>query len=84
MTICRVGDITVAKLHGAGDDSRQKPLFPELYRAKVVGMIGDKMLFQGYERIGDQSNPDAPTIRQEWAVQIMAEQPAELARTPHR
>ncbi len=74
----------MAKLHGAGDDARKVPLFPELWRAKVVAMNADRMLFQGFERVGDQADPAAPTIKQEWAVQVMAAQPAELARTSHR
>ncbi len=84
MTLCQVGTVIVAKLHGAGDDARQTPIIPELWRAKAVGMNADKMLFQGFERIGDQANPDATLIKQEWAVQIMAAPPTELAQTAHR
>jgi hypothetical protein len=38
-------------------------------------MHNDRMLLQGFERIGDQNDPSAPTIKQEWAVQVIAEQP---------
>lgn len=57
---------------------------PELWRAKAVAMNADKMLFQGLERVGNQSHPEAPTMRQEWAVQVMAEPPEDLELTPHR
>jgi len=33
-------------------------------------MGNGKMLFQGYERIGNQDDPNALTVKQEWAVQI--------------
>lgn len=84
MTICQVETTIVAKLHAADDDSRRAPMFPELFKARVVGMNGDRMLFQGYERIGNQDDPDAPTLKQEWAVQVMADPPEELARSSHR
>lgn len=84
MTICQVETTIVAKFHAAGDDAQKKPMIPELFRAKIVGMIGDRMLFQGYERIGDQNDTNAQVIKQEWAVQAMAEQPAALARFSHR
>lgn len=42
------------------------------------------MLLQGFERVGNQSDREAPTISQEWAVQIMADQPEQLAKSSHR
>lgn len=84
MTICQVETFIVAKLHGAGDDARKTPMFPELFRAKVVAMNGDRMLFQGFERIGNQADPLSATIKQEWAVQVMVPPPAELAESAHR
>ena len=84
MTVCQVETFIVAKLHGAGDDARKTPLFPELFRARVVSMNADKMLFQGFERIGNQADPTAPTIKQEWAIQVMVAPPPELADMPHR
>lgn len=59
-------------------------MFPELFRARAFGMGQDRMLFQGYERVGDQTNPDAPMVKQEWAVQVMVAAPAELATSSHR
>ncbi len=84
MTICIVGTVAVAKVHAAGDDARKTAMFPELWRARVVGMNGNRMLFQGFERRGNQADPDAPLIKQEWAVQVMEAPPAELADMPHR
>ncbi|MBZ2208456.1 hypothetical protein [Massilia soli] len=57
---------------------------PLMWHAKVVMIRGDKMLFQGFERIGDQNDPDLRVEKQEWAVQVMADHPAELARMSHR
>jgi len=84
MTICQVGTVIVAKLHAAGDDARKTAMFPELWRAKVVAMHADRMLFQGFERQGNQADQDAPMIKQEWAVQVMEAPPAEVAESSHR
>ncbi|MCC6071473.1 hypothetical protein ACFSQU_18190 [Massilia sp. GCM10020059] len=84
LTIVLIENVPVMKLHGAGDDAVQKPLLPLMWRAKVVMIRGDKMLFQGFERVGNQDDPDSPVVKQEWAVQVMADQPAELARSSHR
>lgn len=84
MTICQVGTVIVAKLHAAGDDARKTALFPELRRAKVVAMNANRMLFQGYERVGNQADQDGPLIKQEWAVQVMEAPPAEVAESSHR
>lgn len=51
-------------------------MFPELWRAKIIAMNADRMLFQGYERVGNQSDLSARMIKHEWAEQLMAEQPA--------
>ena len=76
MTIWQVEAVTVAKLYAAGDESRKAPVIPELWRARIVAMGADKMLFDGFERIGDKLVPDAAMIRQEWAVQVLGPQPA--------
>lgn len=72
MTVWQVEATIVAKLRATGDDSRTTAVIPELWRARVVAMNADKMLFEGFERIGDKLVPDAAMIRQEWAVQVMA------------
>lgn len=84
LTIVLIENVPVMKLHGAGDDAVQKGLLPLVWRAKVVMVRGDKMLYQGFERVGNEDDPNAPTMKQEWAVQVMVEPPAELARTSHR
>lgn len=84
LTIVLIEKTPVMKLHSAGDDSVQKPILPLMWRAKVVMVRGDKMLYQGFERIGNQDDPESPVEKQEWAVQVMAEPPAELAKTSHR
>ena len=84
LTIVLIEAVPLMKLHGAGDDAVQKPILPEMWRAKVVMIRGDKMLFQGFERIGNQDDPGAPVEKQEWAVQVMSDQPPELTRTSHR
>ena len=60
MTICQVGTVIVAKLHAAGDDACKTAMFPELWRAKGVAMNANRMLFQNYERQGNQADQDAP------------------------
>lgn len=84
LAIVLIENVPVMKLHAAEDDAVQKPRLPLVWRARVVMIRGDKILFQGFERVGDQDDPDSPVEKQEWAVQVMAEQPPELARTSHR
>ena len=72
MTVWQVDAVIVAKLYAAGDEPRRAPMIPELWRARVVAMNADKMLFEGFERIGDKVVPDASMMRQEWAVQVVA------------
>lgn len=65
LTIVLIEHVTLMKLHGAGDDADQEPILPELWRVKVVIIRGDKMLFQGFERVGNQEDPYAPLEKQE-------------------
>lgn len=53
-------------------------MFPELWRAPAVGMNASRVLFQGAARQGNQADPDARLIKQEWAVQVMVEPPPGL------
>ncbi len=71
MAVSQVEAVVVAKLFAAGDESRNVAVMPELWRARIVAMGADKMLFEGFERIGDKVVPDAAMIRQEWAVQVL-------------
>lgn len=79
ITLVLVENVPVMKLHDAGDDAVQKPILPLMWRAKVVMIRGDKILYQGFEHIG-AAEPE----KQEWAVQVMVERLAELAGTSHR
>lgn len=67
-----IGDLTLALCAGgceaklSGDDgSRQEPLIPILYEARLITMHGNKMLLRGVER-----SPDGAEHVQEWSVLI--------------
>jgi hypothetical protein len=69
------GDMTLAMVAGvyelnlsASDDSQMKPLIPVLYDARLVTMHGNKMLFRGLERAGDEP---AAQYLQEWSVMVL-------------
>jgi hypothetical protein len=53
-----------AKLSG-DDGSRQEPIIPILYDARLVTMHGDKMLFRGLER-----SAEGTEWAQEWSVLV--------------
>lgn len=78
VTLVMIENTAVMKIHAAGDDGSRQPMIPEIYRAKCVTMHGDKMLFKGLERVGEREIP------QEWSIQIMQDQPAEMAQRSHR
>jgi hypothetical protein len=75
MTVVRLADVPVASVYGVGSSGRQDPFVPMLFRAKLVSMHNNRMLLQGYERIGNQDYPDCPVVKQEWAVEVMTDQP---------
>jgi hypothetical protein len=61
----------------AGDDrSRQEPLIPVLYEARLITMHGDKMLLRGVER-----SPDGAEHIQEWSVLVVGAAKANIAQT---
>lgn len=60
------------KINSVEDHSRQSPLLPVLFDAVMVSMTGNRMMFRGFERQGDQADAGAPTVMQEWAVEVMA------------
>lgn len=84
ITTATIGARMEMKMHAAGDDSRQSPLIPILYEPTLSMMHGNRMLFAGLERQGDQADPKAPMFMQEWAIEILQPPPAELADAPHR
>jgi hypothetical protein len=67
------GDMTLALCSGgcelklaADDGSRQEPVIPVLYEARLVTMHSAKMLFKGIERA-----PDGAECCQEWSVLVI-------------
>jgi hypothetical protein len=75
MTVYLLEDLPVASVYDVHSVGGQAPLIPMLFRARLVTMHNDRMLLQGYERTGDQDDPASPLIKQEWAVQVMVDQP---------
>lgn len=75
MTVYLLEDVPVASVYDVHSVGGQAPLIPMLFRARLVTMQNDRMLLQGYERTGGQDDPASPVIKQEWAVQVMADQP---------
>lgn len=65
----------VAVIYPGGGSGRQEPMLPLLYKARLITMRGDKMLFQGWERPGGYDQPDTDKNRQEWSVRVMVDQP---------
>lgn len=55
--------------------ANQMKSFRLLYRAKLVTMQGDGMLFQGWERPRGYDQHDTDANKQEWSIKVMAEQP---------
>ncbi|MCG2585529.1 hypothetical protein [Massilia sp. TS11] len=49
---------------------------PCLYDARLVTISGDRMLFEGVERVGDEANREAESHMQEWAVHVTLKLPA--------
>lgn len=45
-------------LYAQGDDSHQVPMVPVLFDAKMISMHGARMMFRGFERAGDQVDPN--------------------------
>lgn len=84
VTMAIVGIARQLKVHGAWDDSRRAPASPILFDPTIMAMGANRMLFSGLERQGDQDDPNGAVCMQEWAVEILAAPPAELAETSDR
>jgi hypothetical protein len=69
------GGVRELKLHPPGDDSQRKPMLPILYDPVFKSMSGNRMLFAGLERQGDQADSAAPLCLQEWAIEVTAAPP---------
>lgn len=70
----QAGEI-VATVYAGGGTGRQDPMLPALYRARLVTMHGDGMLFQGWERPRGWDEVDTDTNKQEWSVKILLDPP---------
>lgn len=67
LTLYQSGGQCELKL-SADDGSRQEPVIPVLFDARLVTMHGDKMLFQGMERTGGAADAQ---YMQEWSVMVL-------------
>jgi hypothetical protein len=67
LTLYRSGGWIELKL-SEPNDQRKEPIVPILYDAKLVTMHGDRMLFQGMERTGDEKHAQ---YMQEWSVMLL-------------
>ena len=78
LTMVSVGGVRELKMHAAGDDAQANAAIPILFDAILVSMHGARMLFVGLERRGSQGDAKGVTYMQEWAVEVMVDQPALL------
>jgi hypothetical protein len=67
LTLYRSGGSIELKL-SEPNDQRKEPIIPILYDARLVTMHGDRMLFQGMERTGDEKRAQ---YMQEWSVMLL-------------
>ncbi len=79
MTVILLEGVPVASVYDVHNAGGSATLIPMLFRARLVTMHNDRMLMQGYERTGNQEDPASPVIKQEWAVQVMVDQPRACA-----
>jgi hypothetical protein len=84
ISMCVIVNYTVLKIFAPGGTGGRAPLVPELFRAHCTTIEGARMLFRGFNRIGNQDDENAPVVRQEWAVEIMVEQPERIAQPTNR
>lgn len=75
VSVFRQGREVVAALYAAGGTGKPGELLPTLYRARLVTMTGDIMLFQGWERPRGYDQEDTERNKQEWSVKLMADPP---------
>lgn len=84
LTMYGVANRTELKLYAMDDAARLEPIIPVLFDPVLVSMHGNKMLFRGLERQGNQTDANAVTVLQEWSVQITQGQPVEAGQQSHR
>jgi hypothetical protein len=79
---CALLDIPSFKLYAPGGVCAQHPLVLELYNARVLMMDGDKQLWEGKEREGEDWKGRA--VKQEWSVRLAVDPPADVPPPPRR
>ena len=62
VTLALIENITVMTVHAPMDGGKGTPIIPRLWRTRLVTMNGDRMLMQGFERMGEQSDPARPVL----------------------
>ncbi|PIL46097.1 hypothetical protein CR105_03120 [Massilia eurypsychrophila] len=75
LTVFRQGAEIVAAFHAGGGTGQPGELLPALFRARLVTMHGQGMLFQGWERPLGHDQKDTESNKQEWSVRLMAAPP---------
>jgi hypothetical protein len=79
LTVFRQGNEIVAAVYAGGGMGQPGELVPTLYRARLVTMHGEAMLFQGWERPLGYDQQDIDANKQEWSVRLAADAPGGTA-----
>lgn len=70
-----VGAISEIGLYKIGDMGSYTLLAPRLFKARCVLWDRHLQRWQGYERVGDQDDPNALHIKQEWLIELSVPAP---------
>lgn len=76
ISVFRQGSEVIAAAYATGGTGQPGQLLPLLYRARLVTMHGDRMLFRGWERPLRDDQADSDENKQEWSVRLMVEAPS--------
>jgi hypothetical protein len=76
VSVFRQGSEIVAAAYATGGTGQPGQILPLLYRARLVTMQGQGMLFQGWERPHGHDQPDTDRNKLEWSVKMLTEAPA--------
>lgn len=71
VSVFRQGNEIVAAAYAGGGMGKPGEVLPTLYRARLVTMQGQAMLFQGWERPLGYDQQDIDANKQEWSVRLM-------------
>lgn len=75
LSVFRQGNEIVAAVYAGGGMGQPGEVLPTLYRARLVTMHGQSMLFQGWERPLGYNQADSDKNKQEWSVRLMDDAP---------